>query len=40
MKKLTIGLCAMLAMSSTAFAHEAQVTDVDRKSVVRERVEI
>ena len=35
MKKLTIGLCAMLAMSSTAFAHEAQVTDVNKNVINR-----
>lgn len=35
MKKLSIGLCAMLAMSSTAFAHEAQVTDVNKNVINR-----
>ena len=35
MKKLSIGLCAMLVMSSTAFAHEAQVTDVNKNVINR-----
>lgn len=35
MKKLSIGLCAMLMMSSTAFAHEAQVTDVNKNVINR-----
>ena len=30
MKKLTYGLCAMVLMSSTAYAHDAQVTDVNK----------
>jgi len=35
MKKLTIGLCAMMAMSTTAYAHDAQVTDVNKNVINR-----
>ena len=33
MKKLTYGLCAMVVMSSTAYAHDAQVTDVNKTEI-------
>ena len=35
MKKLTIGLCAMMAMSSAAYAHDAQVTDINKNVINR-----
>jgi|TARA_B100001059_G_scaffold197178_1_gene202490 uncharacterized protein YcfJ len=35
MKKLTIGLCAMMALSSTAYAHDAQVTDINKNVINR-----
>lgn len=35
MKKLTYGLCAMMAMSSTAYAHDANVTDVSKSVINR-----
>ena len=35
MKKLTYGLCALVMMSSTAYAHEAQVTDVNKNVINR-----
>jgi len=35
MKKLTIGLCAMMALSTTAYAHDAQVTDINKNVINR-----
>jgi len=35
MKKITYGLCAMMLMSSTAYAHDAQVTDVNKSVINR-----
>jgi|TARA_B110000211_G_scaffold143079_1_gene163306 outer membrane lipoprotein SlyB len=35
MKKLTYGLCAMMAMSSTAYAHDADVSDVNKSVINR-----
>ena len=35
MKKLTYGLCALVMMSSTAYAHDAQVTDVNKNVINR-----
>ena len=35
MKKLTYGLCAMMALSSTAYAHDAQVTDINKNVINR-----
>jgi len=35
MKNLAIGLCAMMAMSSTAYAHDAQVTDINKNVINR-----
>jgi uncharacterized protein YcfJ len=35
MKKLTYGLCAMMALSSTAYANDTQVTDVNKSVINR-----
>ena len=35
MKKLTYGLCAMMVMSSTAYAHDANVSDVNKSVINR-----
>lgn len=35
MKNLAIGLCAMVAMSSTAYAQDAQVVDINKNVINR-----